>query len=219
MGGHPRTLEYLDALLRVGETEFDDVAERMKDRLAQRGVEDPQAWMASPGRDLDANLAAAVTIAVDDILLDDLLKQISRIPFARELVVGASVYRVPVDDTALVWQIADEFDSSPNPGRPARNQRVREILNDTATRVGRTELFLDEVSLSEEELKAYQADLEAERGPPVEAPATFGAALEAIRDIAENDFDPDAARQHLLDVHVRTAGASDFLIGSLRPAR
>ena len=46
VGGHPRTLEYLDALLRGGQARFDDVAVRMEDRLRDRGIADPAAWLA-----------------------------------------------------------------------------------------------------------------------------------------------------------------------------
>ena len=69
VGGHPRTLEYLDALLRGGQARFDDVAERMEDRLRDRGIADPEAWLARPGRDLDAGLAEAITLSVDDVVL------------------------------------------------------------------------------------------------------------------------------------------------------
>ena len=48
VGGHPRTLEYLDALLRGGQARFDDVAMRMEDRLRDRGITDPAAWLAGP---------------------------------------------------------------------------------------------------------------------------------------------------------------------------
>ena len=48
VGGHPRTLEYLDALLRGGQARFDDVAERMEGRLRDRGIADPAAWLARP---------------------------------------------------------------------------------------------------------------------------------------------------------------------------
>ena len=50
VGGHPRTLEYLDALLR-GEARFDDIAERIETRLRQRGITNPEAWLATPRRD------------------------------------------------------------------------------------------------------------------------------------------------------------------------
>ena len=130
VGGHPRTLEYLDALLRGGQARFDDVAERMEDRLRDRGIADPAAWLARPGRDLDASLAEAVTLSVDDVVLSGLLEQLAATPLATELVTGASVYRVPVDDTALVFQVGQPAAAAPrprragpHPPRPASHQR------------------------------------------------------------------------------------------------
>ena len=66
VGGHPRTLEYLDALLR-GEARFDDIADRIETRLRERGISDPAAWLATPRRTLDTALAEATTLAVDDV--------------------------------------------------------------------------------------------------------------------------------------------------------
>src|SRR6185437_2373038 len=118
VGGHPRTLEYLDALLRGGQARFDDVAERMEDRLRDRGIADPAAWLARPGRDLDASLAEAVTLSIDDVVLSDLLELLSATPLATEVVIGASVYRVPVDDTALVFQVGQPAERPPTPTAP-----------------------------------------------------------------------------------------------------
>ena len=122
VGGHPRTLEYLDALLRGGQARFEDVAERMEDRLRDRGIADPAAWLARPGRDLDASLAEAVTLSVDDVVLSELLEHLSATPVATELVIGASVYRVPVDDTALVFQVGQpaQRPADPEPPGPHR---------------------------------------------------------------------------------------------------
>ena len=86
VGGHPRTLEYLDALLR-GEARFDDIAERIETRLHQRGITNPEAWLATPDRDLDTALAEATTLAVDDIVLTPLLDQARHTPLAEDLVI------------------------------------------------------------------------------------------------------------------------------------
>ncbi|HEY6539302.1 MAG TPA: TIR domain-containing protein, partial [Ktedonobacteraceae bacterium] len=44
VGGHPRTLEYLDALLRGGQTRFADIAIRMERTLATRGLTSSTGW-------------------------------------------------------------------------------------------------------------------------------------------------------------------------------
>jgi hypothetical protein len=182
VGGHPRTLEYLDALLRGGDARFDDVAERLEANLAARGIDDPEAWVATPGRDLDASVAEAVTLAVDDVVLGELLEQVAQTPLARELVVGASVYRVPVDDTALIWQLADETEDPPDLERRARIARVAEALNKVAEATGQTEGFTAaDAGLSEAEWQGFQSDLETVRRPPVQAPEGFQRALATAR--------------------------------------
>ena len=137
VGGHPRTLEYLDALLRGGQARFDDVAERMEDRLRDRGIADPAAWLARPGRDLDASLAEAVTLSVDDVVLSGLLDRLAATPLATELVIGAAVYRVPVDDTALAFQVGQPAERPPDPERAARIRRVQQAIQEARRTLGR----------------------------------------------------------------------------------
>jgi tetratricopeptide (TPR) repeat protein len=180
VGGHPRTLEYLDALLR-GQARFDDVAQRMEDRLAARGITDPAAWLAAPGRDLDANLAEAITLAVDDIVLARLLDHLAATPIATELVIGASVYRVPVDDTALAFQVGQAAERPPNPERTARISRVRQAIREAAERAGGGQITLEDAGLSAEDYARYEADLAEELRPPVDAPDGLAAAVAAAR--------------------------------------
>ncbi|NUP66099.1 MAG: tetratricopeptide repeat protein [Nonomuraea sp.] len=107
VGGHPRALEYLDALLRGGRARFPDVAERMEAALEGMGVADPERWLEGVEGDLDTALAETVTLAVDDVLLDTLLEQVDEVPGARRLLDGLAVYRVPVDRTGVAWQLSD----------------------------------------------------------------------------------------------------------------
>ncbi|WP_225438337.1 CHAT domain-containing protein, partial [Candidatus Frankia nodulisporulans] len=113
VGGHPRTLEYLDALLAGGAARFTDIAGKLEDALHSRGITNPAAWFATTAGDLDRALAEAVTLAVDDILLDDLLARLDGLPHARRLLDGAAVYRLPVDRIGLAWQISDEVERPP----------------------------------------------------------------------------------------------------------
>ena len=178
VGGHPRTLEYLDALLRRGEARFEDIAARMEDRLADKGIADPQAWLGSATRDFDANLAEAVTMAVDDVVLGDLLDELSRTPLARELVVGASVYRHPVDETALAWQVATEIEPVPDPAREARMQRVADAA-DAAAKAGNHSPSLEDLGLSAAEQAEYRADVDAATRPPLDVPDGLPGAMAA----------------------------------------
>ena len=215
VGGHPRTLEYLDALLRGGQARFNDVAERMEDRLRDRGITDPAAWLARPGRDLDASLAEAVTLSVDDILLSGLLDRLAATPLTVGVLIGAAVYRIPVDDTALAFQVGQPAERSPNPERTARIGRVQQAIKDALERSEDGRVSLDDVGLSEQEYARYQADMAEESRPPVEAPEGLVAAVAAARNagllvpVPAQDDDQDP--RHV--VHRWTAGA----IAALHP--
>lgn len=94
LGGHPRALEYLDALLREGDARFADVSARLaaaRDRLPV---------------DFAGAVAEAGALIADDVLLPELLARLDGEPLARRLLLGASVYRNPVDRTGLAWQVA-----------------------------------------------------------------------------------------------------------------
>ncbi|MGV9703034.1 tetratricopeptide repeat protein [Streptomyces sp. NPDC003483] len=123
VGGHPRALEYLDALLRGGQARFPDIADRMETALEARGIADPERWMAGVEGDLDTALAETVTLAVDDVLLDPLLGQLDGVPGARQLLDGMAVYRTPVDATGAAWQLS-ALTASPD---PALRQRLETV--------------------------------------------------------------------------------------------
>jgi AAA ATPase domain len=95
VGGHPRSLEYLDALLRGGVARFDDIAQRMEATLTKRGVRNPKQWLHDAKGNPDRALAETITMTVDEILLDRLLERLENMPLARELLLGVSVYRLP----------------------------------------------------------------------------------------------------------------------------
>ena len=87
VGGHPRTLEYLDALLRGGQARFADIAIRMERAMAARGLTPATVWQQEkPG--LDAALAEAITLAVDDVVLGQLLGHLEAVPLASALAGG-----------------------------------------------------------------------------------------------------------------------------------
>ena len=192
---------------------MNDVADRMEDRLRDRGITDPAAWLARPGRDLDATLAEAVTLSVDDILLTGLLDRLSATALATELIIGASVYRIPVDDTALTFQVGQPAERAPDPERADRIGRVQQALQETIQRSEDGKISLEDTGLSEQEYARYQADVAEEIRPPVEAPEGLAAAVTAARNagllvpVPAQDGDP----RHF--VHRWTAGA----IAALHP--
>ncbi|WP_326647305.1 tetratricopeptide repeat protein [Streptomyces sp. NBC_01750] len=127
VGGHPRTFEYLDALLRGGRARFADVSERIEALLESRGVGDPRGWLRTAGSDLDSALAASITLSVDDALLHELIGLLS--PFALGVLARASVYRLPVDKGALAGPLAEPGMHPPD-AEPVHLDDVIDILTD-----------------------------------------------------------------------------------------
>jgi hypothetical protein len=94
LGGHPRAMEYLDALLQPGHERFADVARRLEAAiLAGTGGPAVQPDPAAPAV-LPPVAAEATALAACDLLLGDLCGRLSA--GARELLLGASVYRAPI---------------------------------------------------------------------------------------------------------------------------
>ncbi|WP_189981853.1 CHAT domain-containing protein, partial [Streptomyces capoamus] len=181
VGGHPRALEYLDALLRGGQARFPDIADRMEAALEDRGVADPERWMAGVQGDLDKALAETVTLAVDDVLLDTLLAQLDGVPRARQLLEGMAVYRTPVDETGAAWMLSD-LTAPPEPD-PALRERIEAVGAQIAA--ARTaEAGPDEGDgLPFEALAEYNAVLEEWRRPPVVLDAQAQKALKRLLDL------------------------------------
>lgn len=105
VGGHPRCLEYLDALLAGGKGAYPDVTARLAAAIArQPTIGNLEGWFAGHTA-LDPALTDVVTLAADDVLLGDLLHSLHTVPGAVELLRGASVFRTPVPVTALLFHI------------------------------------------------------------------------------------------------------------------
>ena len=180
VGGHPRTLEYLDALLRGGQARFADVAIRMERALAAHGLTPVTAWQQEkPG--LDAALAEAITLAVDDVVLGQLLSRLDAVPLAQRLLVGASVYRLPIDDAGLGWQVGDELPLSADPDREARVARLAEAQQ-TALAEGRP-ANLEALGLTPAELAQLRQDLTELSRPPLQVPLGVEQAKAALLDL------------------------------------
>ena len=154
-----------------------------------------------------------MTLSVDDIVLANLLEHLSATPVATGLVTGASVYRIPVDDTALLFQVGQPAQRPPDLERQARIERVQQAIQEAIERAESGQISLEDAGLTAEEYASYEADLAEERRPPVEAPAGLAAAVAAARaaglltPVPHGDQDP----AHF--VHRWTAGA----IAALHP--
>jgi tetratricopeptide (TPR) repeat protein len=136
VGGHPRCLEYVDALLAGGTARYTDVTVRLATavehhlRAAASEVRDPDVdTYLGAHTTLDHAVAEVATLAADDILLDQLLTALAPVPEAVRLLTGASVYRVPVDRTALAYQLGDlDPTIDPTGHIPAIDQQITDLL-------------------------------------------------------------------------------------------
>ncbi|MFJ1768443.1 CHAT domain-containing protein [Amycolatopsis sp. NPDC088138] len=125
VGGHPRSLEYLDALLDHGHARYHDVTARLSEAIQAH----PDAQAVETADTLDAALAQTVTLIADDVLLDALVSTLEQHPGARELLLGAAVYREPVGLDALLFQIGDVDESAAHmPDRQDAQQRILAVL-------------------------------------------------------------------------------------------
>ncbi|MEV6346436.1 tetratricopeptide repeat protein [Actinoplanes sp. NPDC051851] len=103
VGGHPRSLEYLDALLGHGDARFDDITDRLGAAAELRlGAQQAREWLAQD-RTLAAALADTVTLAADDVLLTAHLDRLATIEGTIEVLMAVSVYREPVPTLALAF--------------------------------------------------------------------------------------------------------------------
>lgn len=176
LGGHPRSLAYLDALLRGGQARFDDVAERLEAALDKRGITHPDSWLAGVAGDLDRALAETITLTVDDVLLPELLSRLDPTPLARRLLLGAAVYRHPIDRIGLAWQIAP---IQQPPADPDRDQRMR-ATSELITKMRRSGKPASEVGLTEDMLQQYERDWDQRRQPPLVIPPDLDEAVNTL---------------------------------------
>ncbi|MCX5557409.1 tetratricopeptide repeat protein [Streptomyces sp. NBC_00038] len=210
VGGHPRALEYLDALLRGGQARFPDIADRMEAALETRGIHDPERWLANVEGDLDTALAETVTLAVDDILLDTLLDQLDNVPGARQLLDGLAAYRTPVDRTGAAWQLS-QLTAPPQPD-PALLQRLK-TMNTRITQARAAGAGPDNnYGLTPETITEYESIREELQRPPVDLDGQAGNALKRLLELglvspAPAPQDEPGSRPSGLTVHHWTADA------------
>ncbi|MFD4602225.1 tetratricopeptide repeat protein [Streptomyces sp. NPDC058464] len=136
VGGHPRALEYLDALLNNSTARYPDITRRLTQALRKRQHAHPAVPapntngteaaddLRTGSRTLDARLAETATLAADDILLPDLIARLSAT--AHALLRHTAVYREPVDTNALLFQTSPDDDTAAT--TPASAQRILDIL-------------------------------------------------------------------------------------------
>ncbi|OHV28588.1 hypothetical protein CC117_30365, partial [Parafrankia colletiae] len=204
VGGHPRTLEYLDALLAGGQARFPEIATRLEHTLHARGIPDPAAWCIGFAGDVDRSLAETITLAVDDIVLDDLLARLDTVPLARRLLDGVAVYRFPVDHNGLAWQVAAASAPALAPDGDASLSRTHELLV-RAHELGAT--TLEEAGLTDIQVHEYGEWVAQQGHLPLAMPDKFDTALTALLDLGLLTPVRDADNRAAFTVHRWTATA------------
>jgi tetratricopeptide (TPR) repeat protein len=119
IGGHPRMLEFLDALLRGGQGRLPHVTEKLQDLLTGTYLDAADAVAG-----LDEGLSAAVALGARDVLLSELLA-IARGERIDEALLQTAVSNLPVEPAGLARMLADGGE-----GDPASATRALERLED-----------------------------------------------------------------------------------------
>jgi|GEM_PF-2275377 len=111
VGGHPLVLQIILAQIR-GKARFSDIEEKLIKALKKDSITDPGKWTAEYKGNLDKAIAETITLAI---------AQIEPVPLAKRLLIGASVYRVPVDEDALYFQLSSQPVNKPDGFDEAKN--------------------------------------------------------------------------------------------------
>jgi len=171
VGGHPRCLEYLDALLSGGRSSYPDVTTRLAANLAARpDIPDLDEWLASHDT-LGPALAETLTLAADDVLLDRLLAGLAGTPGAEDLLLGLSVYRSPVDQAGLLFQTGTpDAGAETSPDHAAAQEQILTILAAAGIPVDQAVDLAQLPVAVLAELRPHLAELNSMPTPPLRAP-------------------------------------------------
>ncbi|MBV8523767.1 MAG: ATP-binding protein, partial [Acetobacteraceae bacterium] len=101
IGGHPRMLEFLDALLVAGEKRIGRVAKKLRDVAAEQNID-----IANPSVSFDENVQRMLQLGARDVLLDELV-EISRAEGIAEHLFQTAVSNLPVTADGLARMLAD----------------------------------------------------------------------------------------------------------------
>jgi tetratricopeptide (TPR) repeat protein len=128
IGGHPRVLEYLDAILHKGTGRLSIVEEKLRENVNRLGLR-----VEDLGGNLEQSLQDAIRIGAQDIFLDELLDVIIKDPGDREILGQVSVFPMPIDLHGLALSLSDVQEPSA--------ERIGEIRQ-AAARLVRTSLLI-----------------------------------------------------------------------------
>ncbi|MEA2676543.1 MAG: hypothetical protein QOJ81_684, partial [Chloroflexota bacterium] len=122
IGGHPRILEFLDALLNSGEGRLSHVTQKLNETLETAKID-----LRTAPADLDDRLQQAVLLGMRDVLLEELVA-ISRDQADDEVLFQVAVSNLPTSLEGLAHMLAD------GPADEARVESTRTALARLADR-------------------------------------------------------------------------------------
>ncbi len=108
IGGHPRMIEYLDAILNRGVARLPRVEQQLRRLAARQGIK-----LDDPSPALDEAIRRALEIGAADILLDELLGIVGERPADSAALHQAAVFPLPVDVEGLAHAVSDGPPSAP----------------------------------------------------------------------------------------------------------
>jgi tetratricopeptide (TPR) repeat protein len=121
VGGHPRMLELLDALLRGGQGRLVHVNEKLQELLAKAGLE-----LSAEVANLDEGLQQALLLGFRDVTLDELLA-VARTEGVEKALLQVAVSNLPVSPDGLARMMAEDPAA---PEDPAAAEKALERLAD-----------------------------------------------------------------------------------------
>jgi tetratricopeptide (TPR) repeat protein len=206
VGGHPRSLEYLDALLSKGVGRYPDITQRLNHAVAERLGPEKASTLLDAEWKLDDAIAEVATLAADDVLLEQLVSGLDTIEGARELLVGMSVYREPVDMNAALFQVGEPDESAASThDRKGANERIEAALKEAGIDASGP---IDAADLPPDLLAKLMPDIEEAQRLPEPPRAAPEGLMEMVRACATSSLlgiaDGDAGPR--LFVHRWTAG-------------
>ncbi|MEM8814349.1 MAG: tetratricopeptide repeat protein [Pseudomonadota bacterium] len=101
IGGHPRMLEYVDAILRRGEARLPMVTRRLRENAKRLGLDPKQL-----GGDLEQSMRDALRVGAEDVLLDELIELVGAQPEDLEALHQCAAFALPVDVHGLAFALA-----------------------------------------------------------------------------------------------------------------
>ena len=114
IGGHPRMLEYLDAILRKGQARLPDVENRLKKQLKKLNIDLEEA-----PKEFEEAVSIAEEVGAGDILLDELLAIAAEHPEDVEVLHQLAVFPMAVEASGVAF--------SGNGEKPAAPEEVRAV--------------------------------------------------------------------------------------------